>query len=646
MSKIENQSGLILGTNLFLHIQEVEDTDISINATTHVITQVAGDFTAASSVAGIVGSGFVIGDSFTVNSEVNEFVGVITAVVALQIDYTVSSGTEVTESAGGTIDIQRQKKFIEYQEVSGLSFVDGVLSTAIHSKMQTLWKDDDLDKFDPLSGAIEPRGKAMYFLNFWDFFNLSTQRAHRGGAVQIQDTKSSAVKKIYGHLTAPKTVDATDQWNFWQREDAPLDAPTSAVTLQIIDELVLILDVANSIDKRGVWLARCAEAGKSIAMQERNLNYAETVSVTVTNAIDPILGDSSGAFVDDATIAGGGIYANIDVTKNQMVAVCNEVVGVAGNVVITKVGANITVTGMAGGTVTEKAKGTLTLSALPTDGDTITLDDGTNTATVFEFDNNDTVVGTNVAVAIGADTKLTLTTLVNAINDVGVSLAVNAGQGVHSNLVEGISYDFANETEFDSKDYKDVHTKLNWLLRQSTDINQDVAGPDLRGDKQFPISVFVGNTQTLDGFPLNFLTTNSNDMDLLDQCDVVREFNTIASFTVVVPQSFIDGTPPPQITIYVADTHGSSSAALVSNAAAVVQKDIVLTAAETSISFAYSTFSGGGHTPNTPLDIAISFNQPDVAEAEVFFGNTIEANTTQRFQLAPSVDPSYIAPSA
>lgn len=642
MGKVLNQSGLILGTNLFLHIQEVQDTDITVDATAHTLVQAAGDFTATSSVGGIIGSGFQVGDSFEVNSEVNGFVAVVDTVVALQVNYTLTSGVEVNEAAGATIDVQRQAKYIEYQEAGGLSFIDGVLSTAIHSKMQSLWKDSNLDSFDPLSGAIEPRGKAMYFLNFWDFFNLPTQKAHRGGAVQIQDTKSSPVKKIYGHLTAPKTVDVTDQWRFWQREEPQVNATVAAVTPQIIDELVLILDVANSIDKRGVWLARCAEPGKSVAMQLINMTYAETVSVTKTNAIDPILGDSSGAFVADATILAGGIYANIDVTKNATVALCNENVGVAGNVAITKVGANISVTGMAGGTATEKAVGTISLTALPTDGDTITLDDGVNPAVVFEFDNNAAVTGNNKAVLIGVDTKTTLTTLVDVISDVGSELTLNAGQGVHPNLVEGTSYDFANVTEYDSQDYKDVHTKLNWLLRQTTNINQDVAGPVLRGDKQFPISIFVGNTQSLDGFPSNFLSSNSNDMDLLDQCDVVREFNTIASFTIVVPQSFIDGTPSPQITIYVADTHGGSNASIVDNAAGTPQQDIILTAAETVISFAYSTFNGGGHTPNTPLDIAISFNQPNVAEAEVFFGNTIEANTTQRFQLAPSVDPSYV----
>ena len=340
------------------------------------------------------------------------------------------------------------------------------------------------------------------------------------------------------------------------------------------------------------------------------------------------------------------IYENIDVAKNNDVALSNDNKGVAGNVAITKVGVNITVTGMAGGTVDEKAIGTVTLSTLPADGDTITIDDGVNTATIFEFESGGGVTGDNVAVTIGADTKTTLTALVNAVNDVGATLTVSAAQGVHAHLVEGASYNFGADVEYDSQDYKDVHAKINWLWRQPTDINQEAGGIVMRGDKQPPLSVFVGSTQTIDGFPLNFLSNNSNDMDLLDQSDTIREFNTIASFTIVVPQSFIDGTPAPQITIYVADTHGGSTSAVVDNSGGTPQQDIILTAAETAISFAYSTFSGGGHTPNTPLDIAISLNQPGVAEAEVFFGNTIEANTTQRFQLAPSVDPSYVAPSA
>lgn len=642
MAKIENQSGLTLGTNLFLHIQEAEDIDIAIDATGHVITKGAGDFTASSSAAGIIGAGFQVGDTITVDSEVNGFVAIIDLVIALQIDYTIVSGVEVEESAGGTVNVQRLEKFVEYQEAGGLSLTDGVASTALHSKMQTLWKDSDLDKYDPLSGSIEPRGKAMYFLNRWDFFNIGTQRAHRGGAVQIQDTKASSVRKIYGHITAPNTVDLTDQWKFWQREDIELDPSVAAITQGYMDEVVLILDVDNTIDKRGKWLVRCAETGKSIPMQEIELLYAETVGVTVTNAIDPILGDSTGPFVSDGTISGGGIYANIDLTKNMMVAVCNDSVGVAGNVVTSSVGANITVTGMAGGSASEKAKGTITLTALPADGDTITLDDGINPATVFEFDDDASVIGNNISVLIGADEKTTLTILANAINDVGVTLLVSANQGVHSQLVEGTTYDFAYDVEYDNQDYKAVHAKINWLLRQAVNLNQDPAGPDLRGDKQWPVSIFVGATQAIDGFPLNYLTTNSNDMDLLDQCDVIREFNTIASYTIVVPQAFIDASPSPQVSIYVADTHGGSAAAIVDNAGAVPQQDIALVSAETAFSFAYSTFAGGGHTPNNPLDIAITFNQPNVAEAEVFFGNTIEANTTQRFQLAPSVDPSYV----
>lgn len=93
----------------------------------------------------------------------------------------------------------------------------------------------------------------------------------------------------------------------------------------------------------------------------------------------------------------------------------NDAVGAAGNVTITKVGANIAVSGMAGGTSTVVATGTIQLTAQPADGNTIVLGDGTNSKT-FEFDSNATITGGNVMVTIGADIYATMDALRVAIN--------------------------------------------------------------------------------------------------------------------------------------------------------------------------------------------------------------------------------------
>ncbi|MEJ1382016.1 MAG: hypothetical protein RPT95_13800 [Candidatus Sedimenticola sp. (ex Thyasira tokunagai)] len=111
------------------------------------------------------------------------------------------------------------------------------------------------------------------------------------------------------------------------------------------------------------------------------------------------------------------------------VALTNDNTGVAGNAAITKTGANIIVTGMTGGTESTKATGTVSLSGMPLDGDTITLNDGSNTATVFEFDNDSSVIGGNVPVAVGSNIKSALTALMYAINGVHDTLLISAVNG-------------------------------------------------------------------------------------------------------------------------------------------------------------------------------------------------------------------------
>lgn len=92
-----------------------------------------------------------------------------------------------------------------------------------------------------------------------------------------------------------------------------------------------------------------------------------------------------------------------------------DAVGTAGNVAITKTGTAVTVTGMSGGSVSVKATGTIKFTALPADGDTITIGDGTTTVT-FEFDNNSSVTGGNTAVTIGTTLLGMMDALTAAIN--------------------------------------------------------------------------------------------------------------------------------------------------------------------------------------------------------------------------------------
>lgn len=545
MAQITNQSGLSLGTNLKLHVTSTQGTDIaftSASGATVVLTSVSSRWLLTSDSGGIVQAAFAVGQVVEVSGgdiAANEGLATVTAVTTTNLSLTFSSGTPANVAAGATISVARHSKFIEFLAAGGLSFTDGVQGSALHSKLVTLWNTNDLDRYAPPTGSIEPRAKAMRLLAGWDFYNQSTISAIRGSAFQVQETLSSSPLKIYALIKAPQLVGTSATWKYWSTDDAEMTAPSTAVTLRTMDELVLILDTVNSFDKRGDWAFRSSDPGKTIAMQVLDLQYAEVYNVTAGNTIDPKLADGSGTpLVSDVTIAAGGIYADIDVTE-----------------------------------------------------------------------------------------------------DVDSSI---------SRSVDGGPYNFVREIEMDGQLTSVVHTKIDWLLRQATNINQDGAGPVRRGDKQFPITSFVGDVFTIVGFGTNNAGADKNNLRFIDLTETSRNYDTVAAYTILVAQAYIDASPSPQVSIYVKSTYGgtAASAALVKNAAGTDQRDVVLTNASTSIDFAYSTFAGGGHTPGTPLEIVIAYNQPGVAEPGAFGieeNFTINPNTTQQFQLAPKIDPSYVA---
>ena len=111
-------------------------------------------------------------------------------------------------------------------------------------------------------------------------------------------------------------------------------------------------------------------------------------------------------------------------SDRRFLNVTNDANGTGGNVTMTKVGANINVTGMSGGTVSTKATGYIELVAQPADGNTVTISDGTTSVT-FEFDNNAAVTGGNVLVTIGTMMINTVDNLLAAINANGFNVTAS-----------------------------------------------------------------------------------------------------------------------------------------------------------------------------------------------------------------------------
>ncbi len=533
MAKITSKSSLTLGTNLQLHIADKGGTDIAINSGSSTITSSSTNFTASSSSGGITNRAIVVGDvievSHTANNANEGLVLTVTAVTANSITYTVVSGTPATESAGADINILARKKTVQFLAASGLSFVDGVAGTALYSKLVDLWSVNDLDKYPPVFSSIEPRAKSLAMINYWEPHDSNTLNALRDMALEIRDTATSTARRIYALLRTNGNFHAsTDQMYFWSTSDAELTAPTAAVMTGYLNQLVLIYDSGASIDKRGNWVQRCAVAGKTIIYNVANLQYAEIITVPNTNAIDPKLADPSTGtpYVSDATIAAGGIYANIK----------------------------------------------------------------------YYLDND----------------------------------------GLYTGAVSGTNYTFAGYVDGDSKTNEQVHAKINYLWRQSTNVNVDGTGATKRGDKQPPLTTFSGDVFTVNSYLLNYSTTQRNNLRLVDSSGVTRQWPLVNTITVTAGSLAIGGT----FTVYHANTYGTSAAVILQNESGTAQQDVTI-ASSVSIPFAYSTYTVDGHTANTPLTIRVAYNRPGYIEAGVTDPYTLSGSDVS-IALPITADPSYV----
>lgn len=156
--------------------------------------------------------------------------------------------------------------------------------------------------------------------------------------------------------------------------------------------------------------------------------------------------------IDNAPVL--GITATVN---SSTVSLVNDTVGTAGNVAITKTdpGSSMTVTGMAGGAASSNvltfefdaavaATGNIDLSSNAADGDQVVIDDGTNPAVTYEFDNDASVTdgATLQGVTIGGDAATTITNLINKINTptAGAVIGITASAGA------GDSADLTNDT--------------------------------------------------------------------------------------------------------------------------------------------------------------------------------------------------------
>ncbi len=537
MAKIEAKADLDLGTNLKLHIADkgASDLDIVDNGDgTGTITSTAeiADFASSSEASGIVNRGVVVGDVLTLShtgNVLNEGLQVTVTDVTTNVITYDDIDTLTDEADGDDVNLIATEKTYQFLEAGALSFIDGVAGIVLASEMVDLWDVTDLDIYDPAFTSIEPRAKSMASINGWEPHDNDTLKALRDIALEIRATSGTAANKIYSCLRSGALNAGTDQFTLWASTDAWDTAPTLATTTGYINELVLIYDAVgsdNRFSNGGItWITRCAEEGKTIIMEEFQLNYAEITPVSAANAIDPKL------IVADGVVSVHADYADI----------------------------------------------------------------------LYYLDDDD----------------------------------------IYEGDVNSTDYDFTGYVDADLKTNEKVHAKINYLWRQPTNINSDAgAGTtslELRGDKQWPMTVFVGDGFTVQSYLVDYNAGQRNNLTVVDSTGNLRSWPIIYTLTINADSAAYTG----DLSLIHANTFGTDAAVYLQDEGDVDQHDITIESdGQQSIVIAYSTYAIDGHTPGDPLALILTWNRPGYIEP----GNlsfTMSSDTT--VSIVPKADPSYIA---
>jgi hypothetical protein len=527
MPKITNQSGLNT-SNLKLNIVELtQRTTISINSATSTISDSANEF---------ISKGFEVGDRIIIRfanpTNPNNGYATIDTVAAGAITISSfspsNSGAVLTTQAAGAsfaCTIQRLKKTIQFVATSGLDFVDGVAQIALTSELQTLWDSGDYDSYPFPYTERRPDAETIELVDGWDLHDEDTINALRDGAVIVRNGESNALEREYMNVNSPAFYAGTGQARFWQTAGGTI---ADFVTQGYINQLVLIRDVPNSIDRRSYFVAKLAEPGRTVVYYNLFIEQPDTGSLTakkytlfMNDQLDLVLANADGSVkVSDATISSSAPYTSITYTRHSPVA---------------------------------------------------------------------------------------------------------------ARTIESNSYDFDAIIARTGATKEEVHTKLNWLVRQqATDI--DAGSGTLLGGHSPAISTFIGTSDvTYRGYTDGLPASERNDSTFIDSIGVGRKFARVAAFTLqflVAP--YLTGTA--KFAVYLAsvfNTDGITS--ILDSAGAAIEGTIT---GDTSLSFAvaFETFNQFNHPANTAIPIIVTLSAPgQLLPQEYAF--VINNNTTQIFQL-------------
>jgi hypothetical protein len=245
---------------------------------------------------------------------------------------------------------------------------------------------------------------------------------------------------------------------------------------------------------------------------------------------------------------------------------------------------------------------------------------------------------------INTSADLNLTADDTAVLSAPYSTCTIAYNTATSNATIGAgSYPFKKYITHTSMTRYQIYTKMQYLLRQNSDINTGGTGGTVTGKTADLICWFVGPTLYSRAF-FTPIAADLNDVVFIDDNGVEREFPYASAGTLTFNSVLTSGGTG-YYTLYYTTTPGGDD---FGEGTAIIVKDKdnnditgTITSGSIQFSFNYSTNTQGGYAINTTRDVTLVWGNPGVAKPGVSTGTIIESKGISIGAVAES-DPSYV----
>lgn len=248
---------------------------------------------------------------------------------------------------------------------------------------------------------------------------------------------------------------------------------------------------------------------------------------------------------------------------------------------------------------------------------------GINTSADLNITANDTVVAADAP----------YTTVTYKVDSSTTNKTIGAG-----------SYPFKKTITHTNANLQQIYTKMQYLLRQGTDINTGGTGGVITGKTADLICWFVGPTLYSKAF-FTPMAADLNNVVFIDDNGVERQFPYASAGTMSFNAPLTAGGTG-YYTMYYATTPGGDD---YGEGTAIIVKDKdgvdisgTITGASVAFTFDYSNNTQGGYAGGTDRNVVLAWGNPGAAKPGISTGTITQSKGIALSAVAES-DPSYLA---